>query len=74
MNAMEQLALLAGRETAKAQTERERNRARFPAAAELTDMLRAAGLDGKVTYAANFATGETIGEPYESRAKRMGAK
>lgn len=55
-----------------AESERQRNRETFTAAAELMDMIRDAGMDGRITYAENFATGETLGETYEARAKREG--
>jgi hypothetical protein len=41
--------------------ERERNRARFPFAAEMLDVLNAAGFDARITYAEN-AQGESIGK------------
>lgn len=41
--------------------ERTRNRARFPFAAEMLDVLKAGGIDGRIVYADN-AAGETIGK------------
>ena len=46
---------------AKEQTAK-RNRERFPFAAEMLDALKAGGIDARIVYAENFATGETIGE------------
>ncbi len=57
---MKALADLAARQTAKLGTERAANRLQFPAAAELIDMIRAGGLDGRIVYATNDE-GETWG-------------
>lgn len=48
---------------AKRATESVANRARFPGLGELVDALREAGIEARVTFAANEATGERIGRP-----------
>ena len=44
-----------------ADAQRQRNRERFPFAAEMLDALKAGGIDARIVYAEN-ATGETIGK------------
>lgn len=51
---------LAAQQMARLASAREQNRERFPAAAELMDIVRAGGMDGSIVYAEN-AQGETIG-------------
>ena len=51
---------LAATQKARIAGERERNRERFPLAAEMQDMLKAGGISAHVVYAEN-AAGETIG-------------
>lgn len=58
---MSALANLAQREIGRRGREAADNRARFPSAAELADMIRAAGMNGSITYAENDK-GETIGK------------
>lgn len=47
------------------------NRERFPAAAQLLDLIRAGGMGGRITYSEN-ARCERIGERFEDRCKREG--
>ena len=54
------LAELASRQATRLRDERERNRERFPFAAEMLDVLKAGGIDARIMYAEN-AAGETIG-------------
>ncbi|MDE2106864.1 MAG: hypothetical protein KGL39_57140 [Patescibacteria group bacterium] len=44
-----------------ADAQRQRNRERFPFAAEMLDALKAGGIDARIVYAEN-AAGETIGK------------
>lgn len=55
------LAELASRQISRLAGERERNRERFPLAAEMLDALKAGGMDARIVYAEN-AAGETIGK------------
>ena len=55
------LADLAAQQVAKLADERTRNRERFPFAAEMLDVLKAGGIDGRIVYAEN-AAGETVGK------------
>lgn len=50
-----------GCDGARCMNARDRNRARFTAAAELKDLFAAQGMDGAIVYAENVA-GETIGK------------
>lgn len=54
------------------ESERQRNRVRFPAGGELTDLMHAAGFTGRITHATN-AQGESIGETWEERCAREDA-
>ena len=52
---------LASRQIARLADERESNRARFPFAAEMLDVLKAGGIGARIVYAEN-AAGEMIGK------------
>lgn len=52
---------LASRQIARLAGERESNRARFPFAAEMLDVLKAGGIGARIVYADNAAA-ETIGK------------
>lgn len=55
------LAELASRQAARLRDERERNRERFPLAAEMLDVLKAGGIDARIVYAENMK-GESVGQ------------
>jgi hypothetical protein len=55
------LAELAEKQAARLRDERERNRERFPFAAEMLDALKAGGIYARIVYAEN-ANGESVGK------------
>lgn len=55
------LADLASRQASRLRDERERNRERFPFAAEMLDALKAGGIDARIVYAENMK-GESVGK------------
>lgn len=60
------LAELASRQASRLRDERERNRERFPFAAEMLDVLKAGGVGARIVYADNAAA-ETIGKRDEGQ-------
>lgn len=59
------LAALADKQTGRLRSEREEHRSKFPTAAELIDLLRAGGIEGRIIYAEN-AQGDTFGRHPDS--------